>query len=323
MSSIPIEINTDLIDNSDTRDSDYTNMATSLLNDILHRIRCSNLNFQLQISPFSAHVSLKKTFIRDKLGNMLPPSASVLPVDDKYLRNLEDQNQLLLKENEELKIALKEAAEKLQVKSEEDSPIHYLNLKVEEIEKDKTVLAAQLNKSKAKLGDTEKKFRSSEETIKDLKEALASCQENHQMEIASNAKEWKTKIKDLNNKIKSKEKMVLKLEKEVALFTKSEVSMPIEISTIQCENNSVGNEKDVHANKSNEVKSESKKVPAGETNQPYTGKIDESHKHRESNSQPQPDVDALDRKTSFVDVYWCDRHPLNILYKKPFYKKKR
>ena len=97
MSSLPIEINTDLIDNSDKRDLDYTNMANSLFNDILHRIRCSNLNFQLQISPFSAHVSLKKTFIRDKLGNMLPPSASVLPVDDKYLRNLEYQNKLLLK----------------------------------------------------------------------------------------------------------------------------------------------------------------------------------------------------------------------------------
>ena len=38
---------------------------------ILEEVQNSSLNFQLQVSPFSAIISLKKSFIKDKSGNLL------------------------------------------------------------------------------------------------------------------------------------------------------------------------------------------------------------------------------------------------------------
>ena len=48
-------------------------VASRTFNNILPRIQSSNLNFQLQISPFSANIYLKKTLIRDQYGAPLPP----------------------------------------------------------------------------------------------------------------------------------------------------------------------------------------------------------------------------------------------------------
>merc|ERR1712240_231557 len=37
-------------------------------------VKTSNLNFCLQLSPFSANISIKKSFIKDKSGSPLKPS---------------------------------------------------------------------------------------------------------------------------------------------------------------------------------------------------------------------------------------------------------
>ena len=52
--------------------------ASRTFHSILEQIQCSNLNFQLQISPFSANISLKKTPIKDKSGALVPPPPSCL-----------------------------------------------------------------------------------------------------------------------------------------------------------------------------------------------------------------------------------------------------
>ena len=60
-------------------DSDFNSAmcpSTTFYN-ILNQIQASNLNFQLQISPFSAVISLKKSFIKDKSGTILFPK--ILP----------------------------------------------------------------------------------------------------------------------------------------------------------------------------------------------------------------------------------------------------
>ena len=56
-------------------DSDFNSAmcpSTTFYN-ILNQIQASNLNFQLQISPFSAVISLKKSFVKDKSGTILFP----------------------------------------------------------------------------------------------------------------------------------------------------------------------------------------------------------------------------------------------------------
>ena len=53
--------NIELFDNSDA-----TMVADEAFNLVLEQIRNSKLNFQLQMSPFSAWISLKKSFIKNK-----------------------------------------------------------------------------------------------------------------------------------------------------------------------------------------------------------------------------------------------------------------
>ena len=55
-------------------DFNPTMVASRTFSNILQQIQSSNLNYQLQISPFSATISLKKTPIKDKYGApLLPP----------------------------------------------------------------------------------------------------------------------------------------------------------------------------------------------------------------------------------------------------------
>ena len=51
-----------------------TMLASNVFEAIIDKIRYSNLNFQIQMSPFSAIVSLKKSFITNKSGIPLLPS---------------------------------------------------------------------------------------------------------------------------------------------------------------------------------------------------------------------------------------------------------
>ena len=56
-------------------------LASQTFDSILQHIQTSNLNFQVQISPFSAVISLKKSLVKDKSGIFLlpPTSQSCLP----------------------------------------------------------------------------------------------------------------------------------------------------------------------------------------------------------------------------------------------------
>ena len=52
--------------------------ASQIYENILNQIQMSSLNFKLELSPFSAVISLKKSFIRDKSGNTLHSSSPKL-----------------------------------------------------------------------------------------------------------------------------------------------------------------------------------------------------------------------------------------------------
>jgi hypothetical protein len=64
------------------KDSDLnpTMVASQTFDSIIKQILTSNLNFQLQVSPFSANISLKKTPIKDKSGVPICLPASHPPV---------------------------------------------------------------------------------------------------------------------------------------------------------------------------------------------------------------------------------------------------
>ena len=97
---------------------------------ILH----SKLNFQMQHSPFTAYISLKKSFMRDKSGNVVVPSE---PFNLKYKKKeTEDlEESLLLKvkalkiENEDLRDSLKKSTEEL-IAANEKIKVHENEIKL-------------------------------------------------------------------------------------------------------------------------------------------------------------------------------------------------
>ena len=58
-------------------DSDPTMIANHQFNEIMNQIQNSGLNFQLQISPFGAVISLKKSLVKDKKGSFILPSSII------------------------------------------------------------------------------------------------------------------------------------------------------------------------------------------------------------------------------------------------------
>ena len=77
-------------------DFNSTMLATRAFEDIIDRIQSSGLNFHVQISPFSAVISLKKSLVRDRTGKLILPH--------KYQQNNQTTNEhiktLVAKNNE-------------------------------------------------------------------------------------------------------------------------------------------------------------------------------------------------------------------------------
>ena len=82
------------IEKSAVSDLSPTMIAEHSFNSILQQIKNSNLNFQIQLSPFSANISLKKSPIKDKFGvpfssqSFLPGAYSASVVAALTARNL-------------------------------------------------------------------------------------------------------------------------------------------------------------------------------------------------------------------------------------------
>ena len=74
------------MDRNINSDINPTMLATKTFDRILEMIKKSNLNFVLQVSPFSANISLRKSLIKDRAGTViLPPDLSAYD-DNQYLK---------------------------------------------------------------------------------------------------------------------------------------------------------------------------------------------------------------------------------------------
>ena len=54
--------------------TDLTMLATTTFDSIISQIQASCLNFSMQLTPFSAVISLRKSFVTDKSGFVVTPA---------------------------------------------------------------------------------------------------------------------------------------------------------------------------------------------------------------------------------------------------------
>ena len=64
-------------------------MAASILfENIIHQVKSSNLNFWIEMAPFSANIVIKKSLIKDSLGFYLQPE---LPFKEQNHAEIADE----------------------------------------------------------------------------------------------------------------------------------------------------------------------------------------------------------------------------------------
>ena len=204
-------------------------LADQTFHNILDGIQRSNLNFQLQVSPFSAYISLRKSLVKDLSGSVLlpPPKASVaqppLPSPTlhtdvaKYLIRINELEKDLLaqknnhedvvnkckdasaelgKENRVLKQENKSLAEKLDAKALQ---INQLRASVADLNKEKNVLSVALKSVKQ---DLKAQIKSSGQKLTEYEKKLAELNEFKQKTLNKERKERLQKKKDMRREAK-------------------------------------------------------------------------------------------------------------------------
>ena len=166
-------------------------MASIAFDRILQDILTSNLNFQLQVSPFSAQISLKKSLVKNRNGSCrLPSESSFTRLESEFSTlqiekmRLENDLKVLHTKYERIVRDYEEAFNRIQF-LEESKNNHF------EIERDQKVR---------------------DEVIRETAAALKTENENLKTRIGDQNKE----IKDLQNFKKVKIKVSEKLNKELS-----------------------------------------------------------------------------------------------------------
>ena len=243
-----LNLNERKFDRSEDSDKNLTMHATKIFNEILDKVKMSNLNFCIQMSPFSANISLKKSFIKDKSGAyILPSTATYLGHNnDQQYEIIWSQNQKLLMEINELKSVNKKLAEDLAVvKKELDSlethrsndtegkeDILYTSSQ-ENLSQDKLIadlrqenchlncdkdkLTCELNTLKKSLFDRSESCRTLQENIEKLTSEAEISKIAHENKLDMLRQEYKSEIREMNRAIKSRDMEIVELQEKLII----------------------------------------------------------------------------------------------------------
>ena len=162
---------------------------------ILNKIQLSNLNFTINLTPYAAYITLKKSVQKDMNGNLLTPAPPLLFL----LHQAQEQTLQLRVENSELRSTIDNLEKKLDA-------IACDNARLVESLEDKTKSVADLNSTKSVLENRIDKFEvesaRTQAEKKDLEVKLKEFKKKHVVEL----KEQQAQVNDLKNTIKGKAK---------------------------------------------------------------------------------------------------------------------
>ena len=203
-----------------------TMLAMNAFDHIINEIQTSNLNFQMQISPFSAMISLKKSLIKAKSGALhstsfktptqrIPSSEAVIA--DLVAKNIQlekdlacaiandNDNRLKVKSLEEELFSKRETEDKMRLKSQD---CEFLNLKIEN-EK----YREKIKKQEEKIIHNENMVKTKSKIIKKLNEEMNEAKTKNEKENAIAKKMHKDEVKSWKKKLGNERKSKIKLKK--------------------------------------------------------------------------------------------------------------
>ena len=91
--------------------SDPTMIASNLFNKLVNDVRNSGLNFRMELTPFGAKISLKKSLMKNQDGNIVIPGPS--PNAEAFVEDTCLKNTLLERQIVSLKLEMNETVEEL------------------------------------------------------------------------------------------------------------------------------------------------------------------------------------------------------------------
>ena len=202
-------------------------VAKRSFDSILEQVQASNLNFQLQVSPFSATISLKKTLIRDKFGNLLLPPSPILPNHEVFehqnnLLELESENVSLKKEMQELQISKKSSQETIQILEQKIAKVEASALKLfEERNTEVAVLKKSLKSMNIEIENSKKDSLAKNKFIKEREKEVYKFQQKCQ-NLEDSLKKSKTdnsSLKSENSKLTKRKIVKVKASQNVSTNT--------------------------------------------------------------------------------------------------------
>ena len=169
---------------------------------ILNEIQLSNLNFSLQVTPFTAYITLKKSVQKDVNGVPATPSPPLL-----YL--LQQAQQVILQlqdENSKLKTSVAALEEKTKSAINEKD---VLVDTVKEVNEEAAGLAAINNNLRDKINEAEKESSKIKSEKIVLESKIKEARKKYDVEL----NDLQNQVKNLTKTIKTKEKELLHLDK--------------------------------------------------------------------------------------------------------------
>ena len=202
--------------------------ANTTFNSILNEIQLSNLNFKIQMTPFAAIITLKKTALKDKNGLLAKPSPPILFL----LQNAQQMIVNIQEEDNYLKATL------INCEADIEESNQVKNEKMIEFEKACEDLSESRTRNKEIL-----KFANQLENKLEMKDATISNLKNDLKKLKVELELLKTETKQASKVVRTKEKEVSKLLDKIDNLSHNISSYKTENKTLAVEKNKAVKEK--------------------------------------------------------------------------------
>ena len=157
---------------------------------LLLYVRESNLNFSIKESPFSAFISIRKTYIKNKNGVSLGVFPLQARSSETDLANLAEKNRILVEENSNLKAVF---SKNVEISEALENTIHKKVTELEEI-------STKYNENLERSALTEEKLFDSQTKVDELKVTVSHMKKENE---------------NLRNSLNAAKKSLKKNEKEI------------------------------------------------------------------------------------------------------------
>ena len=203
-------------------------VAERTFHSIIQQIQCSNLNFQLQMSPFTANISLKKSPVTDKSCTPAPLSSNFLSTYTVTKENLELEKKLAnaLDECERSRQQLKTLVAQSSIKVEGGKALDYelnankklvndLNIQIKQLLKENEQFENLVKSQSIQIKDLKTSNKTNKDVFDKVHKELVEIKVKFNKETKVIFREHKSEVKFGRKELGDERTMKIQLEEKI------------------------------------------------------------------------------------------------------------